>query len=163
MKGLVGFCLTEPRSFYLRLSAYENLRFFAALHGLFGTVMERRIREVLEVLELEEVRGDVVLSFSEGMRQRLALARAMLSDPPILLLDEVSRGLDPRLRARLYDIVRDWISRHDRGAVLLASHNMEEVEQLADHVYVMNRGKVVDQGEFSRVRSTIERLFELEA
>ncbi|MBP7126078.1 ABC transporter ATP-binding protein [Myxococcota bacterium] len=155
----VGYCITEGRSFFLRLSGRENLRFFGALAGLVGDPRDRRIGELLEELELADVADRQVLSYSDGMRQRLALARALLHGPRLLLLDEVSRGLDPRLRSRVHSLVRDDLARNRRVTVLWASHQMEEVEALSDRVLAMDRGRLVADGTFGEVRPVLDSLF----
>ena len=155
----VGYCITEGRSFFLRLSGRENLRFFGALAGLQGHRREQRILELLEELELTAVADRQVLSYSDGMRQRLALARALLHSPRLLLLDEVSRGLDPRLRSRVHQLVRDDLARVQRVTVLWASHQMEEVEALADRVLVLDQGRLLADGGFREVRPVLDALF----
>jgi len=156
----VGYCITEGRSFFLRLSGRENLRFFGTLSGLAGPRLQGRIGDLLEELELMEVADRQVLSYSDGMRQRLALARALLHEPRLLLLDEVSRGLDPRLRSRVHALVRDDLARRQRVTVLWASHQMEEVQALADRVLAMDRGRVAAEGTFDEVRPVLDRLFQ---
>ncbi|HOU52303.1 MAG TPA: ABC transporter ATP-binding protein [Myxococcota bacterium] len=155
----VGYCITEGRSFFLRLSGRENLRFFGTLAGLHGPVRDRRIADLLEELELADVADRQVLSYSDGMRQRLALARSLLHRPRLLLLDEVSRGLDPRLRSRVHRLVREDLARSQRVTVLWASHQVEEVEALSDRVLAMDRGRLVADGTFREVQPVLDSLF----
>ena len=159
VRAVVGYCITETRSFYLRLSGRENLRFFAALHGLTGKEMERRTDQVLSLLELSDVARRQVLSYSEGMKQRLALARALLHEPRVLLLDEVGRGLDPRLREKTYRILRDDLVAKKGMTVLMASHNLDEVAALADRVSVMDHGLVQRTGTYSEAGDAIRGVF----
>jgi ABC-type multidrug transport system ATPase subunit len=158
VRGVVGYCMTEGRSFFLRLSGRENLRFFAALHGLSGRARDERLGELLDAMELAEVADRTVLSYSDGMKQRLALARALLGRPRVLLLDEISRGLDPRLRDKVHRHVRELAS--DRGVtVLMASHNLDEVRALAHRVLAVDRGRVVADGTWDAVEPAVVALF----
>jgi len=159
VRRVVGYCITEPRSFFLRLSGRENLRFFASLHAIAGRARADRVQEMLERMELAAVADRPVLSYSEGMKQRLALARALLPEPRVLLLDEVGRGLDPRLREKVYDLVRRDLVQGRGVTVLMASHNLEEVASLADRVHVMQRGRVLASGGFADVSSVIRGVF----
>lgn len=159
VKSLVGYCITEARSFFLRLSGRENLRFFAALYGLGGSKGEARIRELLEQFELQEVADRTVLTYSEGMKQRLSIARALLHRPRLLLLDEVSRGLDPRLREKVLRHMKECLVQREGTTVLMASHNLDEVRELADRVYVMEKGKIVASGSFEAIEPTVKSVF----
>ncbi len=160
VRALVGYCITEPRSFFLRLSGRENLRFFAALHRRTGRRGAERVGRLLRDLELDPVADRTVLSYSEGMKQRLAIARALLHEPRILLLDEVGRGLDPRLREKVFRHVREDLVRGHGVTVLMASHNLDEVAALADRVFVMDRGRVAACGDYEEVRGAIEKVFQ---
>lgn len=159
VRARVGYCITEPRSFFLRLSGRENLRFFAALHRLAGRRGAERVGRLLRDLELGPVADRTVLSYSEGMKQRLAIARALLHEPRVLLLDEVGRGLDPRLREKVFHHVREDLVRGRGVTVLMASHNLDEVAALADRVFVMDRGRVAAFGDYDGVRGAIAEVF----
>jgi len=158
VRAAVGYCMTEGRSFYLRLSGRENLRFFAALHGLYGVARDDRVTSLLHAMDLDDVADRQVLSYSDGMKQRLALARALLGAPRVLLLDEISRGLDPRLRDKVHRHVRDLADR-DGVTVLMASHNLDEVKALAHRVLVMDRGRLLADGTFEDVAPAVAAVF----
>ena len=91
----VGFVMNEERSFFWRLNAKQNLEFFAALDNLSGKAMEERIRELIHFVGLESHLDKDVSTFSSGMKQRLALARGLIAEPEVLILDEPTRALDP--------------------------------------------------------------------
>lgn len=156
----VGYCITEPRSFFLRLTGRENLRFFASLYRLPSRLRSDKVRGLLRDLELEEVADRPVMSYSEGMKQRLAIARALLHDPQVLLFDEIGRGLDPRLRDKVFRCVREDLVRGNNVTVLMASHNLDEVSALADRVFVMDQGRVVASGDYETVRKVISDIFQ---
>lgn len=155
----VGYCITDHRSFYWRLSGRENLRFFGTLQGLTGAVREARVEAMIHTLELADVAERQVMSYSEGMKQRLSLARALLHEPSVLLLDEIGRGLDPRLRDKVYTLLRDRLVREHGMTILMASHNLDEVAALADTVHVIQGGRIVGSGSFDAMKKRIDEVF----
>ena len=137
----LGAVLSGERSLYWKLTARENLEYFAALYHLPPGQTPGRIDEILEVVHLSDRADDYVEKFSTGMRQRLVLARALLPDPSLLLLDEPTVGLDPQasrdLRERILKL------RDDGRTVLLTTHYMEEADQLCDRIAVVDHGRIV--------------------
>jgi ABC-2 type transport system ATP-binding protein len=133
--------LTEFPGLYLRMRADEYLAFFGELQGLADSQSRRRIDTLLERFGLAEARKQRLAEYSKGMRQKLALIRAMLHDPPLLLLDEPTSAMDPH-SAKL---VRDAILglRSDQRAVLICTHNLTEAELLADRIAIIRRGQIV--------------------
>ncbi|PKN54635.1 MAG: multidrug ABC transporter ATP-binding protein [Deltaproteobacteria bacterium HGW-Deltaproteobacteria-14] len=127
--------LTEVPGLYARLTAAENLRFFGRLHSLDD--LDARIRRFLTLLGLWERRDDRAGSFSKGMRQKLAIARTLLHDPPVVFLDEPTAALDPSA-AR---VVRDFIAGlRDAGrAIVLCTHNLDEAQRLCNRIAIMQR------------------------
>jgi ABC-2 type transport system ATP-binding protein len=126
------------------MRAEEYLRFFGELYGLSPAVCRQRSAALLDRFGLSEAAGRRLGEYSKGMRQKLALIRAMLHDPPVLLLDEPTSAMDP-LSARL---VRDAIIdlRSEKRAIILCTHNLTEAEQLADHIAVISRGRIIAHG-----------------
>lgn len=137
--------LTETPALYERLSARENLEFFATLQNLPQPELKRRVDEMLSFFELGSRAGDKVETFSKGMKQRLALARALVHRPPLLFLDEPSSGLDPEAAQQVDDLIAS-LGRTDGQTVILATHNLLEAERLCDRVAVMNKGKILALG-----------------
>lgn len=121
-------------------SGFNHLQIVAKAAG----INRKRISEVLDLVELDSASTRPVGGYSQGMRQRLALATALLGDPPILVLDEPSNGLDPAGMAWLRDLIREW-ARQGR-TVLFSSHVLSEVEMVANHVVIINQGTVVQEG-----------------
>ena len=128
--------LTESPGLYDRLSAEMNLSFFAELHDVEDVAGQ--VERYLRLLGLWDRRGDVAATFSKGMRQKLAIARAMLHEPTVLFLDEPTAGLDPEM-ARL---VREFIGElKDEGrTIFLSTHNLDEADRLCDRIAVVNTG-----------------------
>jgi heme exporter protein A len=123
---------------YDSLTAEENLRFFARLYGLRDPAA--RIAELLQQVGLTGRRGDLVRTYSRGMVQRLAIARALLHDPPILLLDEPDTGLDPQAAEMLHDLLMKLIARR---TIVTVMHHIERGLAIADRVAIMANGRVV--------------------
>src|SRR5437870_8737024 len=136
----IGLASAEERSFYWRLTAEQNLLFFARLYGLSGTEAKRRIKASFEMFELEELAPRRFAELSTGNKQRLAVARAMLAKPPVLLLDEPTRSLDPIAAARLRSLIKSLAT--NNTTIFLTSHNLAEVEELCDRVAVISKGEI---------------------
>jgi ABC-2 type transport system ATP-binding protein len=157
VRALVSLVTGEERSLYWRLTARENLSFFASLHGLNGRPSRLKIDELLELFDLREAADIRVSGFSTGMRQRLAIARGLLSGPRLLFLDEPTRGLDPVAAHTLLKFVRERaVERYD-NTVILTTHIAREVEQLCRRIAMLNRGAVVYQGTVDDLRTSLER------
>jgi ABC-2 type transport system ATP-binding protein len=138
----IGLATAEERSFYWRLTAEQNLMFFARLHGLSDRIAKQRIRDLFAQLELEEVARRRFGEMSTGNKQRLAVARALLSSPPVLLLDEPTRSLDPLAAARMREMISSLARQDPPVTILLTSHNLAEVETLCERVAIISRGRI---------------------
>ncbi|MBE3519589.1 MAG: ABC transporter ATP-binding protein [Firmicutes bacterium] len=139
----IGCLLPGERSHYWKLTARENLRFFGTLYGIPTRVLENRIKEVLDIVGLSRRADERVENYSTGMRQRLALARAILHDPPILILDEPTAGLDVHSARMLRQMVQDLAA--SGKTVLLTTHNLQEAEEVCTRVAVIHEGRIVVQ------------------
>lgn len=137
--------LTETPALYERLSARENLEFFGTLQEIPEAELDHRVIEMLEFFDLSARAKDKVETFSKGMKQRLALARALIHKPPLLFLDEPTSGLDPEAALQVNDLIAN-ISHPDRQTVVLATHNLVEAQRLCDRVAIMNKGKILALG-----------------
>ena len=135
--------MPQGYSLYPRMTAVENLRYAAALHGLDARATSRRMRELLELMDLVEQRHRLAGTLSGGQRRRLALAAALVHDPQVLLVDEPSAGLDPALRARLWSYFRQ-LSRQDR-TVIVTTQYIDEAE-LTDRVAILRSARLVALG-----------------
>ena len=142
VRAQVGLASAEERSFYWRLTVEQNLSFFSRLYGLGARAARERISELLELLELSELRRRRFGELSTGNKQRMAVARALLNSPPVLLLDEPTRSLDPLAAARMRGLVGELARGPRPTTVLLTSHNLAEVEELCERVAVISRGRI---------------------
>jgi ABC-2 type transport system ATP-binding protein len=137
----LGAVLSGERSVYWKLTARENLEYFAALYHVPPAQTAERIASILEIVKLTDRADDYVEKFSTGMRQRLVLARALLPAPALLLLDEPTVGLDPQAARDLRERV---LQLRDEGrTVLLTTHYMEEADQLCDRIAIVDHGRIV--------------------
>ncbi len=159
--GSVGLCSSADRSFYYRLTVRENLKFFGSLLGLRGDALRRRIDDVLRSTDLLAIGDRLFSRCSSGMRQRVTIARALLNDPSIVLLDEPTRALDPVHTDALRTLIRDRLVREQRKTVVLATNVLEEAWATCDRVALLNEGELVaiDTPERLRERAatTVER------
>ena len=147
--ALVGLVPSGDRSFYLRLSAPENLLFFGRLHGLRKAQARRRAAAALAEVGLAEVGSQPMSTFSHGMQKRVSVARALLTDPRVLLVDEATHDLDPEGSSMVRDLVRAALERGT--AVLWATQRVEEVRGFADRVTLLERGRARFQGTVSEL------------
>jgi ABC-type multidrug transport system ATPase subunit len=142
VRAQVGLASAEERSFYWRLTIEQNLLFFARLYGMDDPSARARIRELISLFELEELARRRFGQLSTGNKQRVAVARAMLADPPVLLLDEPTRSLDPIASAEMRATIKRLAAGSPPKTVLLTSHNLTEIEELCDRVAVISRGHI---------------------
>ena len=138
---------------YEGLTCVEYLDFFAAAYGLPADERRRQVRDLLELVELDHKADTDVSGLSRGMQQRLSLARALVHDPQLLVLDEPASGLDPRARVELREILLE-LSRQGH-TILISSHILAELEEMCDRVGIIEAGKVLAQGTPHEIRSTL--------
>ena len=138
IKKLIGV-VPQENNLDRELTAYENLRIYGMLHHVVNR--EEKISDNLRMVDLWDRKDTVVSGFSGGMQRRLLLARALLSQPEVLFLDEPSIGLDPQIRRHMWDIIRK--TGIDGRTVVITTHYIEEAEALCHRVGVLNRGKLI--------------------
>ena len=136
-KRRIGLCTSEERSFYFRLSARQNLEFFGTLMGVRGDALRRRIKEVVKMVDLTSAIDRPFSSFSSGMRQRLTVARALISDPPLLFFDEPTRAVDPVHAEELRRLMRDYLVGELGKTVVLATNLLDEAWAVCDTIAVL--------------------------
>jgi len=152
-RSLVTAVLANERSLYWRLSARENLRLYAVLHGVRAAAIAGELDRVLTATGLRDVPATMVGTFSSGMRQRLLIARALLARPRVLLLDEPTRSLDPIAARDFRRFLRDAVVRTEGCTVLVATHDADDAWELCDRVAILHRGRVLASDETARLRA----------
>jgi ABC-2 type transport system ATP-binding protein len=156
VKKLVGLVSSEERSFYWRLTGRENLRFYASLYHVPAQKTGQRIDELLDMVGLSD-QGDIRFqNYSTGMRQKLAIARGLLSEPQVLFVDEPTRSLDPVSARAVRSFFKEKVA-GEKKTVILATHNLNEAEQLCDRLVILNHGKVSALGSVKELRSLFQK------
>lgn len=156
VRSRVGFMPAEDRTLWLRHTCRENLEFHGRLQGMRESMIRRRIAEVLEIVDLAYAADRVGFALSSGMRARLMLARALLHEPSILVLDEPTAAVDPVGSYELLGVIEQVTKERDL-AVLLSSHRIDEIEALHDRVLLLNQGRVLYWGDVESLRQRWER------
>ena len=143
----------DERALFWRVSARENVRLFASLYGLAGAQRDTAVDRALELVGLTDVGRQQVGSFSSGMRQRTLIARALVTQPPILVLDEPTRSLDPVTARELRHFIRDVLCTSLGATIVMATHSTEEALQLCDRAAVLVRGRVMAVDTLPKLRA----------
>ncbi len=150
----IGF-LSGDMGLYHRLTPREILRFFAELHGLDGAALRDRIAHMLTLLDMTGFADTKVDQLSTGMRQKVAIARTLVHDPPILILDEPASGLDVPTARVIEQFILD--ARRQGKCILLSTHVMEEAEYLCDRIGVLHQGRLRITGTMEELRAATGR------
>jgi ABC-2 type transport system ATP-binding protein len=147
--------LTETPSLYERLSARKNLSFFGRFYGIPDADIPQRVNKILSLMNLADRGDEAVGGFSKGMKQRLAIARALIHDPQIIFLDEPTSGLDPEASRQVDGIIHELAS--DKGkTIFLCTHNLNQAQHLCSRVAMINKGRILAQGS---IHELTERLW----
>lgn len=154
VRASIGLGLGGERSFYWRLTGRQNLEFFGTMQGLTGKRLKKRVSEVLDRLDLSDVQDVPFMEYSSGMKRKLDIARALLTDPPVFLFDELTSSIDPGAAVKIRELVQEL---KERGkTILLVTHNLAEAERLCDVIGIMNHGKLIAVGNASSLRGLIK-------
>ncbi len=140
VRGSIGLVAGDERSFYGRLSARDNLRFFAALQNVPRRRIDERVRYVLDLFDLGGIASRPFQTYSTGQKQRLNMARALLHDPPILFLDEPTRSMDVQTSDFVRALVKSELVTRQGKTVVFISHELYEMEDYCDRIAIVNRG-----------------------
>ena len=132
----------QALAIYEELSAQDNLNFFGRIYGLSGQKLIERVRDCLEIAGLSERSKERVSKYSGGMKRRLNMVCSLLHEPPILLLDEPTVGVDPQSRNLIFDTIEAW--KKQGRTIIYTTHYMEEAERLCDRVAILDHGKILD-------------------
>ena len=145
--------LTEHHGLYNRMPADDYLEFFGQIYRLAPALRKKRIQDLLEDFGLYQDRRKKLGEYSKGMRQKLALARALLHDPPVLLLDEPTSAMDPESARLVRDAIRNL--RSAERSIIICTHNLAEAEELSDQIAIIRRGRIIAQGASADLKHTL--------
>ncbi|MEM2025285.1 MAG: ATP-binding cassette domain-containing protein [Desulfurococcaceae archaeon] len=149
----IGLVFQDP-SLDLNLTVYDNMYIHGRLYGLRGYELDREIVELLEFVDLKDYMHKQVRYLSGGMRRRLEVARGLLHEPELLILDEPTIGLDPHSRAKIWDYIRYLRKKRDL-TLLLTTHYMDEAEELSTRIAIMDHGRIIAHGNVDELRSLV--------
>ena len=150
----IGF-VSNNTSIYDRMTAWEMVEYFGRLHGMPKAQLNERIDTLFAQLRMNEFRDVPGAKMSTGMKQKVSIARAMVHDPPVLIFDEATLGLDVLVARNLLGVIR---SLRDAGkCVIYSTHIMSEVERLCDRIAIMHRGRILDSGTLSELKARHEQ------
>ncbi len=156
----IGY-LPELTYYYKFLTAEELLRFYASIFGIPRVEADRRIEQLLKLVELDSARKRPIKTYSKGMQQRVGLAQALINNPDLLILDEPTSGLDPLGRMKVREIIQRL--KNEGKTVFFSSHELGEVETVCDRVAIINQGELKVQGRVADLveqhQANLERIF----
>ncbi len=152
----IGLTLSSERQLYWKLSARENLEYFASLYLIHHKEIPSRVDAVLSLLQIGDQEDMLVENFSSGNKQKVALARALLNNPPVLFLDEPTIGLDPSFSQSFRTLIKSTINRKEKKTILLTTHYMDEADQLCDRIAFIDRGRIVALGTPRELKRSID-------
>lgn len=155
VRAKIGLVTSNERSFFWRLTGRQNLRFFADLYHMPKQDGDRWISELFEMLDLSEVADQRFDSYSTGTKQRMAIARGLLSRPQVLFMDEPTKGVDPSSSQSLIRLIRERVVSRWRQTVIITTHNLREIEQLCDRTMIMDHGKMVYLGDVAELKRSV--------
>lgn len=142
VRAHIGYVSCDERSFFWRLSGKQNLEFFAGLYGLGQQLARKRIAQLLDKFGLEEKAAELFRDYSTGTRKKFALARALIHQPRVLLLDEVTNSLDVPSAQSVKALVREYASVQPGRAAVWSTHRFEEIGEICDKVLVISEGRM---------------------
>lgn len=155
VRNMIGLVNTSERSFYWRLTGRQNLDFFASLYNLTGQCKRSRVEELLKFVGLGEVINVPFMKYSSGQKQRLAIARALLSDPEVLLMDEPTNSLDPFAASEIRRFTKKELVNKRGKTVIWCTHNLKEAEEMCHRLSIIHKGKIIVSGNLEYMKSLI--------
>jgi ABC-2 type transport system ATP-binding protein len=151
----LAYVPNDERTHYWRLSGRQNLEFYGSLYEVPRHRLKARVTELLELVGITERADEIVAKYSTGMRQRLALARGLIAEPRIMLLDEPTRSLDPVGARHMRSFIKEELIRKQGVTVLIATHDMEEATYLCDQVAIIDAGRIRFMDYVDNLRSLV--------
>lgn len=151
-KGSIGLVTGDERSFYWRLTGRQNMEFFAALYNLPAPSAKQKIEELFDILQISEP-DKRFQEYPSGIKQKLSIARALLGDPTVLFIDELTKNLDHSSAKELRRFIKEVLVGKQRKTVFFTTHQLFEVEELADRIAFMLKGRITAMGSFRDLKN----------
>lgn len=155
IKKYIGYITSEERSFFWRLTGNQNLHFFGTLYNLSSEETKKRINYLVDLLDLKKEIDMPFMGYSSGIKQRLSIARGLLRNPELLLMDEPTRSLDPLAKLRLQQFIKENLVGEQKKTVFLATHDLLEAEYLCDRLAILSQGKIVAIGKVDAIKKNL--------
>jgi len=155
VRASIGLVVGGERTLYWKLTARDNLMYFASLYKMPRKEAKNRVNELLEMMDLLDRADERLEDYSTGMRQKIAIARALLHNPPILLLDEPTLGLDPTFSRQIRNQIRG-LCRDEGKTILLATHYMYEADEMCDRIAIINNGQIAVVDSSNRLKAMVK-------
>ena len=151
----IGVMTPNERSFYWRLTGRQNINFFAELYGISGKQKKIIVNQLIEELNLTQDADKPFRLYSTGMKYKLLIARSLICNPDILLLDEPTSHIDPIAKENIHQLINENFCKKRKMTIIICTHDLSEAQQLADHIILLNHGEVIAQGSLSDLRKMI--------
>jgi ABC-2 type transport system ATP-binding protein len=151
VKSLIGYAINEERSFYWRLTGRQNLEFYAALNDVPRSKMQNKIEEVLSLANLTHAADNRFNTYSTGMKQMLSIARALLSDPKVIFVDEPTKSLDPQAARKIRKFLSEELAGKQKRTIFWTSHDLNEVSEFGHSLAIISKGKIKLKGNLARL------------
>ena len=146
IRSKIGYVSSDERSFFWRLTGKENIEFFARLYNLSAGQAKRRSAQLIKQFGFEDKAGQLFRDYSAGMKKKVAVMRALLHEPSLLLLDEATNSLDPSSAKMVKEMVRKYVSEQKSRAAVWSTHRLEEISQICDKVVMIDSGRIISGG-----------------
>ena len=146
IRSRIGYVSSDERSFFWRLTGKENIEFFARLYNLSACQAKRRSAQLIKQFGFENKAGQLFRDYSAGMKKKIAVMRALLHEPSLLLLDEATNSLDPGSAKMVKEMVRKYVLEQKGRAAVWSTHRLEEISQICDKVVMIDSGRIISGG-----------------
>ncbi|MHC4737917.1 MAG: ABC transporter ATP-binding protein [Planctomycetota bacterium] len=146
MRSRIGYVSSDERTFFWRLTGKENLEFFARLYNFSASQAKKRTAQLIRQFGFDDKADQLFRDYSSGMRKKVSVMRALLHNPSLLLLDEVTNSLDPNSAKIVKEMVRQYVSEHKNCAAVWSTHRLEEISQICDKVVMIDSGRIISGG-----------------
>lgn len=143
VRSSLGLVTGGERSLYWKMTPMENLVFFGRLYHLTRKEAEKRALELIQIFKMNDKKDELVQNLSTGQKMKIAFCRALVHNPPILLVDEAERGLDPRASKEFRKFLKEELQEKQGKTILLCTHNMDILDELCDRIALINKGKII--------------------